>query len=406
MSESTNQFDVHQTTDALRKAHEQLEKANQLSSDKVASLKTQVEVLTKKIDEHEIKNQELVKQLSAQKEANTENLEKMKALETAISRYGSNNSEYKEKSQGIKALENFLAHGMANEVTKGYLRTDNNINGGFLMKPVDFNNMIIKPITEISPIRQYAKVRQVNSLKAGEITRDFLVQTYWTKEGATRTQSNSQYGRVNIMAHSQSTFVKYTQEAALDSMFDIENEIQSDIIEDFTQQEGAAFVNGDGVDKPQGFMTAQANVPRVNSGVANSFNFDSLIKLTGELKTGYNPMFGMDRKTIAFVRTLKANDGQYYWQPSGQAGKPNTILGIPYVEIPDMPSYDGVTANAENVIYADFRRLYEVADSYQAIVVRDNTTYQVEGKLAMIMHRFVGGGVILPEAGVILRNAS
>lgn len=405
MSENTP-FDLEKSVSLLREAKEKLEKSEKLSSDKVSDLTKQFVSISEKLDKQEEANQNLVKQLAAEKEQQKQYQDQLNLLEKSISRHGSGNPEYKQKSIGIAALENFLQHGEQNSVTKDYLRTDNNINGGFLMKPVDFDTMIIKPITEMTKLRGVAKMRRVNSLKAAEIVRDFLVNTFWTKEGAQRQASNSQYGRSNIMVHSQTAEVDYTQEAVLDSMFDLENEVQMDILEQFAKQEGSAFVNGDGVNKPQGFMTAQAGLPRFNSGIANSFDFDSLIKLTGELKTGYNPMFGMQRRTVAFVRTLKATDGQYYWQPSGVAGVPNMIVGEPYIEIPDLAPHDGTTVGGENVVYADFARMYEIVDSYQAIVQRDPFSKGSEGKIVMRMHRFVGGSVILPEAGVVLRNAT
>jgi HK97 family phage major capsid protein len=406
---SETQFDFEKTVKALRDVNEKLEEAKKsgtATSDTLATLQKEFNALSTKLDKQEDQNQELIKKLSEEKEQQKALKDQIDTLEKQISRYGTSNPSYKEKSHGIKALENFLAYGVANEVTKSYLRTDNNINGGFLMKPEDIGALILKPITEITRLRQPggARVRRVNSLKAGEIIRDFLVNTFWTKEGAANTVSNSRYGKVNIFVHSQTGEVEYTQEAVLDSMFDLENEIQSDLVERFAQQEGAAFVNGTGVGMPLGFMNASAGVPRVNSGIANSFDFDSLIALTGELKTGYNPMFGMQRRTVAFTRTLKATDGQYYWQPSGSAGVPNTLVGVPYMEIPDMPAYDGTTAGAENVVYADFTRMYEIVDAYQAIVQRDPFTKGSEGKIIMRMHRFVGGGVIMPEAGVILKN--
>jgi HK97 family phage major capsid protein len=177
-------------------------------------------------------------------------------------------------------------------------------------------------------------------------------------------------------------------------------------LKDLLNKRGLLFVNGNGVNQPQGFMTPQAGLPRFNSGIANSFDFDSLIALTGQLKTGYEPMFGMQRRTVAFTRTLKGTNGQYYWQPSGSAGKLNTLIGEPYFEIPDMAPYDATTANAENVVYADFKRMYEIVDAFQAIVQRDPFSKGSEGKIVMRMHRFVGGSVILPEAGVVLVNAT
>jgi HK97 family phage major capsid protein len=238
---SDTQYDIEKAVNTVRQIHEKLEKSEHLSADRIETLNKEFDAMSAKLDAQEDQNQNLVKQLAEEKEVKKELIEKFDNLEKQISRYGSGNPEYKQKSMGIKALENFLAFGEANAITKSYLRTDNNINGGFLMKPEDVDNMIIKPITETTKLRKYAKVRQVNSLKAADIVRDFLVNTFWTKEGDTRQTSNSQYGKVNIFVHSQTAEVEYTQESVLDSMFNLENEIQADVVERFAQQEGAAF---------------------------------------------------------------------------------------------------------------------------------------------------------------------
>lgn len=389
----------------LRQIGEQLKESG-LSSDKIHSLEENQKALNDYFDKQETKNQELLAELDKQKKEKETAFERLDQLEKQISRFGTANPDYQVQSEGIKALVNFLGTGSINSVTKSYMRTDSNVNAGYLMRKPDVNNFIIKPITEMTRLRQPggARVRRVSSLKAESIVREFLVQAYWTKEGAPNITSNSTYGAVNSYVHSQTAQVLYSQQAVLDADFDLENEIRADIVERFGQLEGAAFVNGTGVNEPQGFMVPQSNIPRYNSGIANSFDMDSLARLTGELKTGYSPRFGMNRKTIAYLRTLKGNDN-YFWEPNVQAGVPNLLLGVPYMEIPDMAGWDGTTPDAENIIYADFNRMYEILDAYQAIVQVDPYTQGDSNQTVMRMHRFVGGNVVLPEAGVILKNA-
>jgi len=44
------------------------------------------------------------------------------------------------------------------------------------------------------------------------------------------------------------------------------------------------------------------------------------------------------RTTLGAIRKLKDGNGQYLWVPGIVGNVPNTILGAPYVEMPDMPS--------------------------------------------------------------------
>ena len=96
-----------------------------------------------------------------------------------------------------------------------------------------------------------------------------------------------------------------------------------------------------------------------------------MFKLTGELKVGYNPLFGFNRQTLAFLRTLKGTNGQYLWQASLGEGAPGTIAGLPYAVMQDMPS---IATNALSVILGDFARGYQIIDRTGTAVIRDDYT--------------------------------
>ena len=78
----------------------------------------------------------------------------------------------------------------------------------------------------------------------------------------------------------------------------------ADVSERFGQLEGAAFVNGDGNKKPDGFMN-DSDIQVINTGLAANITADSLIDITGELKEGYQGVYTMNRRTVAKVRQLK-----------------------------------------------------------------------------------------------------
>jgi len=77
------------------------------------------------------------------------------------------------------------------------------------------------------------------------------------------------------------------------------------------------------------------------------------------------------------------------------AGVPNTILGYPYVETPDMPD---VAANAKAVAFGDFRRGYMIVDRVSLAVLRDPFTQATSGNVRYVARRRVGGQVIMAEA--------
>ena len=77
------------------------------------------------------------------------------------------------------------------------------------------------------------------------------------------------------------------------------------------------------------------------------------------------------------------------------AGVPNTILGYPYVEMPDMPD---VASSAKAIAFGDFSRGYMIVDRVALSVLRDPFTQATSGNVRYVARRRVGGQVILAEA--------
>src|SRR5262249_36238860 len=139
-----------------------------------------------------------------------------------------------------------------------------------------------------------------------------------------------------------------TQTLLDDSFVNLEEWIAGEVEEAFAGQERAAFINGDGVNKPRGFlnyeMIAEAShvwgkIGYITTGVDGNFAAsnpaDKLIDLIYTPKTRFrqNARFVMNRKTVSAVRKLKDGDGHYIWEPNDSGGA--TLLGYPITEIED-----------------------------------------------------------------------
>ena len=183
-----------------------------------------------------------------------------------------------------------------------------------------------------------------------------------------------------------------------DTVFDLEAEMQSEFSEQFAKAEGSAFVSGNAVGKPEGFMT-NVSVGEVNSGSGTAILADGLISLVHNIKSEYgrNGVFVFNRSTLAAIRKLKDTAGQYVFQVgmSLTGGASNTILGYPYVEATDMPD---VAGGAYPVAFGDFRRAYMIVDRVSLAVLRDPFTQATTGNVRYIARRRVGGQVVQAEA--------
>jgi HK97 family phage major capsid protein len=349
------------------------------------------------LDAQEEKNQAKLRELS-QKAAKAEELEeKMNSLEADLKR-GLGGEEKAAKTQELKGFEVLLKKGLVN--TRGseefkYLRSDNNEDGGYLA-PYEYMNEIIKKITEISPVRQVSRVISTSSKEIRIPKRTGLVSGGWVGEGQTSTQSNSTYGDEVLKAEKMMVFTDITLELLRDSAFDMRREITADVAEDFAKLEGAAFVNGNAVSKPEGLLT-NADVGFVVSGAASGLIADALYEIQGEIPTGYNLTWMFNRKTLhKHIRTLKDGSGQYLFQANlGAKDMPNTVAGLPYVLANDMPD---VAANTFPIIVGDYRKAYYIVDNQNIEFLEDPYTQATSGKRRFIVFKRTGGQVVLAEA--------
>ena len=372
---------------------ERLEKLEKGES--TAILDEKMAKIESKLDSLEEVNQQLTKAEQSQN-AIKEQVEK---LETVLSRPNSG-FESKQVDELTKAFDLYCRKG-AEALTpdeKKALTVSNDSTGGYLAPP-EYVRELIKDVTEISPIRSIAKVRSTGqrSIQIPKRTGQFAAE--WVAESGTRSETTGyQVGLEEIPAHEHYALVDISEQDLEDTVFDLEAEMQSEFSEQFAKAEGAAFVSGNAVGKPEGFMT-NSSVSEVNSGSASAILADSLISLVHNIKSEYgrNGVFVFNRNTLAAIRKLKDTAGQYVFQAGMnlQGGATSTILGYNYVEASDMPN---VAGNAFPVAFGDFSRAYMIVDRVALAVLRAPFTQATSGNVRYVARRRVGGQVVLPEA--------
>lgn len=306
----------------------------------------------------------------------------------------------REKYEAVQELKqmsekSMLEYGM--EVK--YMRTDSNVDGGYLCPP-EWSKEIAKKMIEISPMRQICRVTTVGAKVFEQPVRNTLAEASYEGEAEAVSDSNSQYGLVEIVNNRLTAKIPVTYEMLNDGHYDIMAEIQNDAAIQFAKKEGYMFLQGNGVKQPYGLMT-DAAVPTRNSGVATDITFDNLKLMTGDLKVGYDPMFLLNRRTVAYLSTLKNSVGAYLWQEGSTGdGVPSTLCGYPYMRAIDM---DDVGAGNYPVIFGDFKEGYQIVDRFGLYVIRDEITKADRAMIQFILHLYNGGKVRLSEAFIKLR---
>ena len=356
-----------------------------------------VDSLHKSLDTLEAANQEIVAKAAQQEKHRIEMEEKMNGLEVALARRSSEpgKSNYKESAE-YKAMNAFMA--MGGNITaeqKDLLRTDSESQGGFLV-PREMDTAIIKKITEISPIRSIARVRTVSGKTLELPVRNSIPTATYEGEAQPSGESNSTYASETITPYRLTNTSPITNDMLMDAAFDMESEIFSDAAEAFAYVEGRAFILGDGIKKPRGFL----DDPRVTDSFRESvtsgvLDTEDIIRVTGDLKTGYNPVFVLNRRTLAELRTQKSTTGQYIWTPGINGVVANSLAGVNYVIANDMPD---IASGAMPVAYGDFMRGYTIVDRTGLVVIRDDITQKKEAIVEFTMRRYNTGQVTLPEA--------
>jgi HK97 family phage major capsid protein len=349
---------------------------------------------------------------------NEESLDKMNArmnqLETAIRRERrtpTSSGDTREYGPEVKAYFDYLRHGTRDEPNPGSealtreemkaLTVGTDPTAGYLA-PVEYAREIIKGEVEFSPLRTVARVRPTSRRAVQMPKRTGTFGAVWTAEAGTRAETTGlSYGLEEFPTHEMYALVDVSEQMMEDSEFSLEEELQQEFSEQFAVTEGAAFVSGNGAGKPEGLLQ-HADVAETSSGSAASIGdadgqADGLIDLYHGLKTAYavNGTWLLNRATLSEVRKLKDSQNNYIWQPGLASGVANTILGQPYVEVPDMPD---VAANANPIVFGDLRRGYVIVDRVNLSVLRDPFTQATSGNIRFIARRRVGGQVVLAEA--------
>ena len=275
--------------------------------------------------------------------------------------------------------------------------------GGYLVDP-QTSEMIKSSLSSTASIRSIATVVNVDATSYDVLVDHADVGAGWATETDPAVESDTPaIDRITIPLHELSALPKASQRLLDDSAFDIEGWLAGRIASKFARSEAAAFVTGDGTDKPRGIMDyptvaesgwSWGNIGYVPTGADGDFvtgqPADALIDLVYSVDAQYraNGTFVMNSKTAARVRKLKDNDGRFLWSDSLAAGQPARLLGYPVVIAEDMPD---VASDTFAVAFGDFAAGYTIAERPDLRVLRD--PFSAKPHVLFYATKRVGGGV-------------
>lgn len=282
------------------------------------------------------------------------------------------------------------------------LKVGTDSEGGYLA-PDEFERTLIESLEEENIFRSLAKVITTSSGDRKIPVVASKGTASWVDEEGLIPESDDSFGQVSIGAYKLATMIKVSEELLNDSVFNLQAYIAKEFARRIGAKEEEAFFIGDGTGKPTGIFNATGGGELgVTASSATAVSVDEIMDLFYSLKSPYRKkaIFVMNDATIKVIRKLKDGNGQYLWQPSIQAGQPDTILNRPVKTSAYVPT---VEAGAKTIAFGDFG-YYWVADRQGRSFQRLNELYAATGQVGFKATQRVDGKLILPEAIKVLQQ--
>ena len=224
--------------------------------------------------------------------------------------------------------------------------------GGYLV-PEEYDRRLIDVLTEENIMRNLG----TSITTSGEHKINIAATkpaAAWIEEGGQLSFGDATFDQIIMDAHKLHVAIKVTEELLYDNAFNLETYIINQFGKALANAEEDAFLNGDGVGKPLGLLATDGGAQvGVSAKSASEITADEIIDLVYSLKRPYrkNAKFITNDQTLAAIRKLKDQTGQYLWQPSLQAGEPDRILGYPVYTSPFFPV---ITAGVPAIAFGDY----------------------------------------------------
>ena len=327
---------------------------------------------------------------------------RLTGIETMLNRPGNAGANGNDQTKATKTMVNFLLTGTGLEVKD--MNIGSNPDGGHAV-PEEIDRMVQNQLIEISGMRAISQVTRTGSSDFKKLIGVRGTTSGWSDESSDRTETNTpQLAPVVPTMGELYAYPSASRWVFEDVFFDLESWLRENVADEFAFREGAAFITGDGVDKPTGFLhgtpTDEADDARafgdlqyVPTGVSGSFGVDAFNNLM-DLRTSLRPSYRngatwlMNSNTAGVISKIKDADGRPIWNSNVAMGQPATLFGAPVAEFEDMPD---IAADSFPIAFGNFQRGYLITDRGPLTVIRDEVTKP--GWIKLYVAKRVGGKV-------------
>jgi len=276
--------------------------------------------------------------------------------------------------------------------------------GGYLC-PDEFESTLVQALKDEHIIRGKAHVFQTNSGSHKIPVATTKGTASWIDEEGPIPEGDDAFGQQTIGAHKVGTIIKVSEELLNDSAFNLEGYFATEFARRIGDKEEDAFFFGDGVGKPLGILADNGGAEvGITAASATAITADEIINLFYSLRAPYRKraVWIFSDATMAAVRKLKGNDGQFLWQKAMNEGEHPTLLGRPVFTSAFMPD---LAAGNKVALFGDLS-YYWIGDRQGVTFRRLNERYADTGQVGFLATKRLDAKLILPEAVKVLQMKS
>ncbi len=209
----------------------------------------------------------------------------------------------------------------------------------------------------------YTGARQLNvtvlSTASGEPLAVPKVTSHGTAvlrgEGTALAENDAAFGQTTLGAWKYGTLVQVSNELLADTGVDMLDFIARDTARAIARVTDTDYVLGNGSSKPQGIMTTMpvgATAQTASTGVPGVDNLLDLLYSVNPTARAEGAYWFSSDVNYRQLRKLKDTTGRPLWEPSLIAGEPDTLLGYPTVQDPNITAWG--TAGGTHLAFGNF----------------------------------------------------
>ncbi|WP_299582077.1 phage major capsid protein [uncultured Microbulbifer sp.] len=287
--------------------------------------------------------------------------------------------------------EQYIRGGMTPEI-RGALTVGTEEKGGILV-PIEWRKELIESLTDAVVMRNICTVISTSSTTTLPLLADYG-SAGWLDEGAPYPESDIEFGSGVLEAWKLGRIIKVSEELLEDNQINLASEIARIFGLTFGIAEDEGFIVGNGTKKATGVLET-AEIGKVAAS-ATAFTYQEIIDLIYSVRAVHRKgaSFLMGDSTTGMMRKLTSTEGVPLWQPSLQAGEPDTFLGY---KIHTSEAVPNVATGNKSMAFGNFKQ-YRIADRGGIMMQRLDEKYADSGHVGFRMRKRVDGKLLIPEA--------